>query len=116
MFPGTAEAAGAAAGAAAGGAAAGAAAASAPHSALRKSFHFWPFSVPVYVNRFRLVRLPFRVRVLPAPSVRLLAISTLLVVSNRVRSIATVPFRTAFEAKFSVLFASVIVPLFVNGP
>src|SRR3954451_4338184 len=36
---------GAAAGAAAG-VAAGAAAASAPHCALRKSFHFWPASVP----------------------------------------------------------------------
>src|SRR3982074_1364666 len=39
-------AAGGAAGAAAAGAAAGAAAASAPHWALRKSFHFWPLSVP----------------------------------------------------------------------
>src|SRR6202035_5565688 len=35
-----------AAGAAAAGAAAGAAAASTPHWALRKSFHFWPLSVP----------------------------------------------------------------------
>src|SRR5947207_12807130 len=34
------------AGGAAAGAAAGVAVASAPHSALRKSFHFWPLSVP----------------------------------------------------------------------
>src|SRR6266481_6482918 len=38
--------AGAAAAGAAGAAAAGAGVASAPHWALRKSFHFWPFSVP----------------------------------------------------------------------
>src|SRR5882724_5301040 len=44
-FFGLASAAFGAAGAAAG-VAAGAAAASAPHSALRKSFHFWPLSVP----------------------------------------------------------------------
>src|ERR1700726_4674300 len=37
------------AGAAAAGAAAGAAAASAAHWALRKSFHFWPLSVPAVV-------------------------------------------------------------------
>src|SRR5271165_6501537 len=41
-----------AAGAAAG--AAGAAAASAPHSALRKSFHFWPLSVPAVLAAWYL--------------------------------------------------------------